>query len=79
MTRPKLTVDKVFILEEIVPYEGSEIIGVFTTPDAAMISQAPRDKWTVITRLGKTGYTTRPDVSDFSEYYLVTEHSVRAR
>ena len=66
-----------FILEDVFPYEGSEILGVFTTPEAAMLTRP--GLWTSVTNEhGVTYWTTR--ASDrFEPHLLVTQHEIKEK
>jgi len=74
----KLAVEEVFILQEIFPYDGSEIIDVFTTPEAAM-DQRP-GRWTKVTNDEATYWTTeREGDRPPSPYLLVNSYPVRTK
>lgn len=71
--KPPLAVKTVWILEEVTPYEGSEILGVFV--DLALAKKDRPGTWS-LTPDGESWYT-RPSRSDMEPFYLLTKHSVR--
>lgn len=71
MARPKLEVNHVWILEEVVPYEGSEIIGVAIDPE---VLKADRTGWW---QTPEGDWSTAPKVDRFETFFLLTKHQIR--
>lgn len=78
MARQKLAVPEVFILQEVLPYEGSEIIDVFTTPEAAMDMRPGR--WKKVTNDEGTYWTTRRESSGrMDPWFVINSYTVRSK
>lgn len=73
MTRPKLEVNAVWILQEVTPYDGSSIEGVFFDLDVA---KGGRKGWREVTN---GDWTTANPHDSFATFYLVTKHSIRTK
>lgn len=72
MPRPKLKVEEVWILQSVIPYDGSEIIGVFFDLDVAKRDrkwhQEPSGDWS----------TTSPD-GNYGQFFLLSKHTIRTK
>lgn len=78
MARPKLQVNEVWILQEVMPYEGNEILGVFFDPKVAMDGRGDKGRWQKVTDDGETWWSTRHGDS-YESFYLLTQHTVRTK
>jgi len=65
-----------FILEDVFPYDGTEILGVFTTPEAAMLTRP--GLWTSVTNEHGTHWTTQKN-DDAQPYRVVTRYEIREK
>lgn len=78
--RAKPTAQVVYLLEEVLPYEGSETIGIFASPELAMKDR--RGTWTEVRNDGERYWTNQPldwRLNRPLEPYLhLTEWNVRA-
>lgn len=85
MSRPKLEVNEVWILEEVMPYDGSEILGVFVDPEIAMKGRDDKGRWEKVhdRRTGQfLHWSTQPASDSFGasrEFYLLTSYPVRSK
>lgn len=77
MSRPKLEVTEVWILEEVLPYEGSEIVNVYFDVEAAKNDpQVPaRARWR---KREDAGWTTRPTHPQnvMTEFFAITKYPI---
>lgn len=74
MSRPKLNVNHVWVLEEIIPYDGSEIIGVFVDPEVA---KAGRKGWW---QTPDGDFSTSPrNNSSFEAFFALTKYQIRTK
>lgn len=74
MSRPKLNINHVWVLEEILPYEGSEILGIFVNPEVAKEGrkgwwQTPEGDFSTAPR-GRTSY---------EPFFAVTKYQIRTK
>jgi len=69
-------VNAVWILQEVTPYEGNEILGVFVDPQVAMGTREGR--WFQVTIDGDTFWRTG-NIGGFDPFYLLTEHPLRSK
>ena len=77
MTRPKLQVNDVWILQEVIPYDGSSIEGVFFDVEVA---KRGRGKWTYVQNEGEEGFwTTNSKADSYEMFFLLTKHPVRTK
>jgi len=74
--KPRLAVESVWILEEVLPYEGNEILGVFIDPMKAQKDRRGRWSRKVDPESGEF-WTTRTDSTGMNPFYLLTKHPVR--
>lgn len=76
MSRPKLSVTHVYILQFVIPYEGSEIMKVCATLETAQNGR----KW--YKERGATGEVTwstdPPGTDSYEGFYLITKHQVQS-
>ena len=79
MSRPKVKIDGntvVWILEHVMPYDGSYTLGVFLDPEVAKKGRTDKGKW----ELNSEGnWSTRTSRDEYLEFYLLTKHPVRVK
>lgn len=81
MARPKLEVNEVWILQEVMPWEGNTILGVFFDPEVAKSGRESRGKWRRERdpHEGDDYWTTRNPKDDLASFYLITRHPIRTK
>lgn len=73
MPKPKLEVNEVWILEEVLPYEGSWVQGVFADVEVA---KAGHKGWR---QLPDGDWTTAPIKESTKEFFTATKHAIRRK
>jgi hypothetical protein len=76
MSRPRLEVNEVWILEEVLPYEGNIMLGAFFDPEVAKGER--KGRW----RQDSDGdWTTQPDQEGWPKnpFFLLTKHTIRTK
>lgn len=81
MARQKLTVEKVYIVEEVVGYDSSEILAVCATLERAQAVRAPKRWYEYKTNSSGGGETywlsmSREQRVQAMEWLIITEHEV---
>ena len=78
MSRPKLEVNEVWILEEVTPFEGSEVLGVFATATLAQQHDPTVKRWYQSTD-NRDHFTSRSGYKGGYEPFLViNKHPVHS-
>lgn len=73
MARPKLNVTHVWILEEVIPYDGSITVGVFVDVELA---KEGRKGWKL---LDDGDWSTAPDKPGYESFFVLTKHQIRTK
>lgn len=76
MSRPKLDVNDVWILNEVMPYEGSTILGVFADVN---VGKSRRGRWYVTTDGNWTTRRPGTDSMSMDVFFTLTQHPVLTR
>lgn len=80
MSRPRVKLDnaQVWVLEEVVPYEGSTILGIFLDIEVAKADRPGR--WTHVQSDGEDVWTTHRDGGRMTDnFFLITPYVVRTK
>ena len=78
MTKPKVNVTQVWILQKVIPYDGSEILNVYLDPDEVMAAHTGLGAWKYDEKEGfwftNNDASGPPDSPD--HYLLLTRHPI---
>lgn len=74
MGKPKLAVSEVFVLQEVFPWEGTDIIGVFASLEAA--KEARPGQWR---QRPQGDWTTSRSEDELSPSYFIAKYPVRSK
>ena len=79
MTRPKLEVNEVWILQEIFPYEGSTILDVFYDIEVAKKARPDVKHWHPVP-LAPDSLSSVPNIGQsFEAFYYISKHTIRTK
>ena len=81
MSRPKLEVNEVWILQEVMPYEGTEILGVFFDPEVAKKDRKGTWRKMTDTADGSTFWSTKTErhSARYEPWLVLDQHPVRTK
>lgn len=78
--RQKLEVNEVWILQEVIPYEGSSIISVFADVATAKASRPSVKRWYEDSTGGfLSKQPTTRSYEEFFVFFVITKHMIRTK
>jgi hypothetical protein len=75
----RLEVNDVWILEEVLPYEGSTILGVFYDPEVAKDARPDVKRWYTPATDQTSLCSVAEPMSTYEAFYYISKHSVRTK